>query len=295
MPPHPVVQGAEGVSDALAEGQIPELLKICPGFVHNSHNIGALRPHRSRLLWDHLVQDLPQALGAHVLRLLHLHELRVPQKDRQGPAGAVGPHLVPHVRFHAEGTQPLRLDHRDQAQRSGQQTYCPGPQAAPPRPGAPPQQPNQPRDQRQPHRHLPGRPVGVAPGHRRGGPQGRQVPGEHRAAPVQGHKVVGRPPQSAQNMEEHTAHRRPAGEAAHQKIEGPHADHIGKSRPRSRLPGPGSIEKLHQIKCSDRGQQKEGRPQQTEGQLLPVDHRFFHHHIGAPVYFTFILQDVYFT
>ena len=103
MPPHPVVQGAEGVGDALTEGQVPKLLKISPGFVHNGHDIGVFRPHCGRLLGNHLVQDLSQTLRGHVLWLLHLHKFRVPQKDRQGPAGAVGPRLVPHICFHTEG------------------------------------------------------------------------------------------------------------------------------------------------------------------------------------------------
>ena len=295
MPPHPVVQGAEGIGDALTEGQIPELLKISPGFVHNGHDIGALHLHRGRFLGNHPIQDLPQTLWGHVLRLLHLHELYVPQKDRQCPAGAVGPRLVPHICFHTEGPQLLRPDHRDQAQRPCQQADHPSPQAAPPCPGAPPQQPDQPHDQHKPRRHLPGRAVGITPGHRRSGPQSRQVPGKDRAAPVQSHKVVGRPPQPTQDMEKHTAHRRLPGQPAHQKIEGPHADHIGQSRPWSRLPGPGSIEELHQIKGSDGGQQIEGRPQQPAGQLLTADHSFFHHHISAPVllgfYKVLILHD----
>ena len=278
--PDRVVQGADVVGDALREGEGAELLKVRPGLVHNGDDIGVVGAHRRLLREFHLVHDPAQPLGRQVLRLLHLHKLRVAQKGGHRAALLIGPQLVPYVGLHAEPAQGLgmyRLAQAEDAQDQGETAEGGGApvdeKAA--LPEFVPQEPGQKGHQGDPGQHGAGGGEGVAPRHRRRRPQGGQIPGEHRRPPVQGDKVVGRSPHPAQDMEKQTAHRRVARGRPQQKIDRADAQAVGQHHTGGQLPGEDPQNKLHQIKtCQGRKEQQRRLLQALPGEKSSELHKF---------------------
>ena len=100
--PHPAVQGAEGIGDALTEGQVPELLKkSAQDSFHDGYNRRLPHPRpppsgttRFRICsrrWGVTSSGSSTCINS-----------CVPQKDCQGPAGTVGPPPGPtKIRVHS--------------------------------------------------------------------------------------------------------------------------------------------------------------------------------------------------
>ena len=104
------------------------------------------------------------------------------------------------------------------------------------------------RDQKdQGHDHGQGGGEGVGAGDRCCRPQGGQVPGEHRCAPVEDHEIVERPPHAGGQVEDQTADHPAAGEGTEKKIQGPQAHAVAQGDQGRELPGEHAIGQLHQI------------------------------------------------
>ena len=201
MAPDGVVQGRDVVGDTLGEFQIAELLKVGPGLIHNSNDVGVV--HRG-LEGDvgllRLLHDLAQAFHRGVLRLFYFHKFRVAQEGSQRAAGTVGAGLVPHVGFHAEPAQTGGLENGNETQQAADHTGKAADQGKAAGTGLAPQQHAHHHHSGDGEGHLPGGGKVIAAGDRGGSAQGGEVPGQHRGAAVDQDKIIGRAPDSADDM-----------------------------------------------------------------------------------------------
>ena len=276
-----VVQRVDVVGDALAQRKVSEILKVRPGLVHDSDDVGAGVGRNGRLLFGDAGGDALDVFSRGILRLLHRHELGVAQKDRQRPVLRVGAGLVPDIGLDAEGFQRGGMQHRVSAGRDGAQVTRPEAQpvfggAKPPTQQLLAQQKDHPRQQQEADHHLQIEREAVAVRHRRRCPQGGEVPRQDGGTAKQRNVVVGDPPHKAQDVGNHTAQNDVVGQGAQGEVHHPDAQVVGKQNTERIIPGQvAAVGKLHQIKGGDGGEQH----QQGKKRLLPRKmpaHKFFY-------------------
>ena len=267
---HRVVQGADVVGDAGAEGHVSVVLKVGPGLVHDGHNIGPLHGNRRRLRRLHAGHDLFQPLRPGVLRLLHLEELRVAEEYRQAAASTVGAGGVPHIGLNTETLQPPGGEQEQEAGQPCPQAHQP---QGPPRSGEAQaglvflrmEEHNQGRRQGDGRQHLPRGRKAVAPRHIGGGAQGGEIPGQDGGAPEGLDKAVGRAPRTGGDVDADAA----GGDAPGQTTQGPvqqgDAQGVGQQRRKEHGPGQDAVGELHEPGGGERGQQQEARLPQGVG------------------------------
>ena len=270
-----VIQTLDVIHRALAQRYVAEILEICPGLVHNGEDVRVLRRNRGQRIGFRSAHDSRDGLRRRILRLLDLHELGIAQKLRNRAARAVYARLVPDVGLDAEQAEQLRMQHRNEADRTGEHHHHAAAEAA----GCDAeavltvlmaQAPREHHEQDDAHDHLPGHRKLIAVRDSCGSAQRGEVPRQDgRAAEVRD-KIICRTPRACQQMQQHAEPRDMAEQAAREPVDRAETDPVRKRRAGIDLPRHRAEKELHQPERGERRDQQHKNPlPAAAARLLP--------------------------